>query len=488
MTSKIICNSKAALYLEQITITTSNMLAHLEACLRVPYTKSESQKQCIDELTLTQKSLSVLSESSTLRAYSITETPQGEVLDVPKIWGLQNLQRLGVSRVEDCQFEGVQLTDHDVVSNIKQLRPHQIEATDAILKAFQSSQYGGGALLVLPCGYGKTLCSLHIAAQMRVKCLIVCHTDVLVEQWKVAISQYFPNSRVGLIKQSTFDVENKTHVIASLKSLAVRNYDMRGSGVSLMIIDEAHHIAALQLSQAMSNAGCRYRLGLSATPNRPDGLSRFLMWSIGNVAYEVKRPPSDDLRVFAVMIGEGPVYTKTIRKGGQTISNISGMINLMQDMSNDRADMRQSVAVAWILLCASKRRKIIVLSDRISLLRDLDKRVRDTVTTGFLIGAAKKAERAAAGNAQVVFASYGIAAEGLDTCIDTLMLLSPRSGEGVITQCVGRIQRGHGRPPLVIDFVDVVPLFQNMFVKRMRVYKRLGAKLTRYDEKREIID
>ncbi|KAG5191369.1 EsV-1-66 [Tribonema minus] len=458
----------------------------LTTCVRVPFTESAEQSRCVQELTVLQKALSPLSDPGTLIAYNIKDTLHGKVLEVPKFWGLDNLEKLGAVSVEDHQFEGVRLEDEDVVSAITQLRPHQVEATESIMKAF-SKEYGGGGLLVLPCGYGKTVTALHVAAKMGVRGLIVCHTDVLVTQWAAAIVQYFPNARVGLIKQNTFNVDDKTHVIASLKSLAVRDYDMQTAGCELMIVDEAHHVCALQLSRAVANAGCKYRLGLSATPTRPDGLSDFLAWSIGEIVYEVTRPPADDLRVFAVMMGDGPVRTKLISRGGKDVSNIAGMINLLTDMTNARADMRQRVAAAWILLCASKRRKIIVLADRISLLRDLDRRVRDSVTTSFLFGAAKKAERAAAGDAQVVFASYGLAAEGLDLPLDTLILTTPRSGEGVITQTVGRIQRGRGRPPLVIDIVDAVPLFLSMFAKRLRVYKKLGAKMTKYDENRDVI-
>ncbi|KAG5183001.1 P-loop containing nucleoside triphosphate hydrolase protein [Tribonema minus] len=457
--------------------------AVLDTCVRVPFTNTDDQRKCLQQLTVQQKALSALADPGTLVAYTI----RGKVLEVPKLWGLHNLRQLGASTVEDRQIRGVSLHDEDVVSTITHLRPHQLEATDTILRAFESSEYGGGALLVLPCGYGKTITALHVVAKMKMKCLVVCHTDVLVCQWATAIAQYFPNARVGKIQQNICDVHDKTHIIASLKSLAMREYDMTSAGCDVIVVDECQHAAALQLSRAMSNAGCRYRLGLSATPTRPDGLSVFLNWSIGEVVYEVKRPPADDLRVYAVILDEGPVYMKTIRKGGKSISNMAGMINLLTDMTIARADLRQQVAAAWIMLCASKGRKLIILSDRICLLRDLDRRVRDTVTTGFMIGTAKKAERATAADSQVVFASYGVAAEGLDISVDTLLLLSPRSGENVITQCVGRIQRGRGRSPLVIDLVDSVAPFHGMFAKRLRVYKSLGAVLTKYDEARNVI-
>jgi superfamily II DNA or RNA helicase len=320
------------------------------------------------------------------------------------------------------------------------------------------------------------------------KCLIITHTDVLASQWAAAIMQYYPNARVGKIQQNTFDVEDKTHVIASLKSVATRQYDMASTGCGLLVVDEVHRIASLQLHRAVANVGCKYRLGLSATPDRADGLSPFLKWGIGPVVYQLERDPTPDLRIFGIMLDSGPVYPKVVRKNGKSVANIAGMINLMTE-DTERAKMRQQVAAAWIRLCAKKGRKIIVLSDRIDLLKGLEKLVKDHVNgTTLLIGSAKRGVRDAAHLSQVILASYGIASEGFDLpSLDTILLQTPRSGANVITQCVGRIQRPGGKSPLVIDIVDSVGLFKGMFAKRCKVYEHLGGTITKYNERREVI-
>jgi superfamily II DNA or RNA helicase len=263
---------------------------------------------------------------------------------------------------------------------------------------------------------------------------------------------------------------------------------MQRAACSLLICDEGHHIASLQLNRAIFNVGCRYRLGLSATPERADGLSPFLQWGLGHIAYQLERDPTPNLRIFGIMLDSGPVYPKLVRKGGKSVANIAGMINLMCE-DTERAQMRQQIAAAWIKLCARKERKIIVLADRIDLLKGLEKLVRDDVDgTSLLIGSAKRADRDVAHLAQCILASYGVASEGFDCpTVDTILLLTPRSGSNVITQCVGRIQRQGGKSPLVIDVVDSVGIFKGMFAKRCRVYEHLGGTITKYNERREII-
>lgn len=331
-------------------------------------------------------------------------------------------------------------------------------------------------------GFGKTVTALNICAVLGVKCMILTHTAVLATQWEAAIAQYVPTATVGHVKQKKFEVTGKTHIIASLQSVAKRDYDWPSAGIGLVIIDEAHHIAALTLSQALVKAGTKYRLGLSATPQRSDGLSVYLHMAIGPIVYQIERERSEELRVYGIMLEDGPVVTKTLRGG--TV-NMAAMVNCMLDNSSVRAHERQQLACTWIRLCASKGRQIIVIADRIELLKDLGRRLEGHLTTQLLIGETKPAERALAKNAQVVLGSYGLCAEGLDVpSLDTMLFLTPRSGKPVITQCVGRLLRTGGRTPLVIDFVDKNGVFQGMWRKRLAFYSKMGAVVTKYDEYR----
>lgn len=423
-------------------------------------------------LVLEQKQLSPLAEAGVLTAYTVV----ADRLHVPKQWGLDNLECLGIGKVVDCQAPATPVDMPDVQLPYG-LRPHQQEAFDTVMERFNShehKQLGTGCIISMGCGFGKTVCSLYIASKMKLKTLIVTHTAVLAEQWVQAIEQYAPGTKVGRICQDKFDVHGVSHAVASLHSIARRDYDWPAAGFNVLLVDEVHHLSAVQLSQAIAKAGCRYRIGLSATPERADGLSSFLGMSIGPIVFSITRGECPDLRVFKVVLEPGTVQNRTVRKASKECPNIAGMLNDLV-AKTVRAHTRQCLAAKWIAACIAEGRKVIVLADRIQLLESLAEMLQP-LQCGFMIGKTKQKDRETAKAAPVIFASYQVCSEGLDiSSLDTILLLTPRSGSACITQCVGRILREGGLSPLVIDFVDAVSLFQGMYYKRLPVYRQHGA-------------
>ena len=61
--------------------------------------------------------------------------------------------------------------------------------------------------------------------------------------------------------------------------------------------------------------------------------------------------------------------------------------------------------------------------------------------------------------------------------LDTLMLAAPISSPGRLEQYVGRLNRDYqGKTEVIVyDYVDShIPVFQNMYLKRLRTYKKIG--------------
>ena len=79
------------------------------------------------------------------------------------------------------------------------LNPTQQEAVDATLARLLCAPHG--ALLVLPCGYGKTVCALHIAHRLGRRTLVLVHKGFLVEQWQERVEQFLPGATCGRIQQ-----------------------------------------------------------------------------------------------------------------------------------------------------------------------------------------------------------------------------------------------------------------------------------------------
>jgi len=425
-------------------------------------------------LTFTQKKLSTLGKQQTLCAF---KTCEPDSISIPKEYALANQGSIGITSFNDETFNIQTVTTTMLLPH--GLRSHQKAAKTTVMDLYNAHQeHGIGCIISLPCGYGKTVLALNIASELGMKCLILTHTSMLAEQWIQAINQYIPNAVIGQVKQNMFDVDGKTHVIASLHSVAKRDYEWSNAGIGMLISDETHRAAAIQLSQALSKVPSKYRLGLSATLNRPDGLTAFLYASIGRPIFNINRERNNELRVFGIHLKEGCMIDKHLWNGQ---INTMGMLTGLTD---DRIDARrrQLLAATWLRYCVGKQRKIIVVSDRIQLLKDLELLIPD-LNTGFMIGETKTAEREQAREADIIFGSYQIVGEGLDLAnLDTLMFLTSRKGKNMITQAVGRILRTGGKPPVVIDFVDANKVFKNMYKARCVLYRQMGAEIIDYDE------
>ena len=84
------------------------------------------------------------------------------------------------------------------------------------------------------------------------------------------------------------------------------------------------------------------------------------------------------------------------------------------------------------------------------------------------------------GKERVLFATYGLAKEGLDIPrLDRLILASPHRDKATIIQAVGRIERKFENKtnPIVYDLVDDIYYFEGMFKSRKSYYRKNNNKI-----------
>jgi hypothetical protein len=156
------------------------------------------------------------------------------------------------------------------------LRPEQLPLIDLYRVACEEK---GGGLISLKCGGGKTVLALYIISLLKKKTIVIVHKDFLMTQWRDRIQQFLPEARIGKIQQNTIDIENKDIVLAMVQSLSQKEYDQSVfSSFGLAIFDECHHLGAEVFSKSMAKVASKYMLGLSATPDRKDGLRKVFEW------------------------------------------------------------------------------------------------------------------------------------------------------------------------------------------------------------------
>ena len=199
---------------------------------------------------------------------------------IPRFLGLQ---RFGLPDINKLSNGGA--ICNNLIFN-GTLRESQIEPVNNFIKAGSDPNKMGGIISV-PCGFGKTIMSVYIACHFKVKTMFVSHKDFLNQQFLDSVKTFVPTAKIGKIKQSKVDIIDKDIVIASLQSLAMRDYDINlFKDFGLVIIDEVHHTGAEVFSRAFQKINSGIILGLSATLNRKDGLRKVFENYIGKSVYK----------------------------------------------------------------------------------------------------------------------------------------------------------------------------------------------------------
>lgn len=342
---------------------------------------------------------------------------------------------------KDMKFEGV-------------LRPHQRDAL---------ASYQGNGILCLPCGYGKTATALAIACAMKRKTIIVVHKEFLANQWRERIAQFCPTSTVGLIQGDVWDVDGHHFVLAMIQTLCVREHSPdQFKMFGLVIVDEAHHIGAPAFSRTMFKVNPEYTLGLTATPERKDGLTCLLYWFLGKVFYETQGDSSSH----EVILKKIDFEHESFRSG--PVLNKFGKVS-MAHMVNHLVEIpeRNQLILTHLRDAISRKRRVLLLSDRRGHCEWLHEQL-GTKVSGLYLGGMKQVEHEEASRKQVIIATFTLAYEGLDIPeLDTLFLVTPHSD---VKQAVGRIMRSVSGTKEIYDFVDKWSVLVNMYYRRNKVY------------------
>jgi superfamily II DNA or RNA helicase len=421
------------------------------------YLKDIDLKQVKEDLTFTPFTIPGYgSEQEPFKVYGISK----EKAFLPKFYGIEKFGqpevRIGEGEKIHLQFKG-------------DLRSNQIEPIEACLKAAHET---GGGILCLPCGYGKTACALYIIAKLGVKTLIVVKNDFLMTQWKERIAQFLPEAKIGIIKQKKVEIDNDI-VIGMLQSISMKDYGEIYSSFGAVFYDEVHGVPSRVFSKALRKIQTRYHFGLSATPNRADGMTKVTKLFIGPIIYKITQNSNNpkNVKVFTVSFDKLPEtkYYKQLlnyRKKPDIVRMISNKIKCPQ-----RLDLLTNIITYFADI---DKRHILVLSKRIQYLRDIEKKLPKTLKIGYYIGGMKDSERKESETSDVLLASYDMAKEAMDIPIlDSIIMVTSFPN---IEQATGRIQRKTeypiDKPPLIIDFVDNFSSFQRQAIKRLDFYRK----------------
>jgi superfamily II DNA or RNA helicase len=352
------------------------------------------------------------------------------------------------------------------------LRPLQADAVADVLKRDQGT-------LAAPTGSGKTCMGLFIIAQRKQPALIIVHTKELVNQWVSAIEKFLhiPADEVGIIGGGKFRIGTRV-TVALIQSL-YRRLDDVVPHIGQIIVDEAHRTPSRVFTEAVEAFPAKYRLGLTATPLRRDGLSKAIFWHLGDVTGQIDKL---DLLKSGSLCEAEAVFIPT---GFTSASDPSEAYS--KALSELTQDPARNLLIAETVTRYNGTGINLILSDRREHCMALagilmqEHGILAAVLTGQT--PTKKREQIVqglkSGKCHYLVATAQLIGEGFDLPeITTLAMATPVKFSGRLIQYAGRALRpAPGKDKAVIlDFVDSHPVFRASARARQAEYDRQKIK------------
>ncbi|MCL4344117.1 MAG: DEAD/DEAH box helicase family protein [Thaumarchaeota archaeon] len=185
----------------------------------------------------------------------------------------EGLERSGTEYVDEV----LDASPPDAIHFHGALRKYQGEA----LERWKSAGMRG--VIVLPTGGGKTMIALRAIYDLRERALILVPTIDLMNQWTRNVNEVL-GIKAGELGGGSHEIQPVT---VSTYDSALSNIMYVGNRFSLLIADECHHLPAPSYSEIALYSVAPHRMGLSATPERDDGLHRELKNLLGPVVYRL---------------------------------------------------------------------------------------------------------------------------------------------------------------------------------------------------------
>lgn len=256
----------------------------------------------------------------------------------------------------------------------------------------------------------------------------------------------------------------------------VRQYGM-------VIVDECHHVSAVNFEQILKSIPARYVYGLTATPIRKDGYQPIIFMQCGPIRYSAEAKSQLAKQTFKRWLIPRFTAYRDLSDSSSTYAQI------VQSLATDEA--RNALIVEDVCKTLAVGRSQIVLTTLTSHVEQLSqllstccKNIITLVGSESMKDKRQKMERLAELSPKeplVVVATGHYVGEGFDyPRLDTLFLVSPVSWKGIIAQYAGRLHREyHGKTDVrIYDYIDIhLPLCERMYQRRLKGYAAIGYQL-----------
>ena len=324
-------------------------------------------------------------------------------------------------------------------------------------KALQELKKGKNGVLEAPCGSGKTQIGLQFIKEIGGKALWLTHTKKLLQQSKERAETYFEGD-FGTITDGKVNI-GKDITFATVQTMRMLDPKIYKDEFDIVIVDECHHCVGtptkvMQFYQVLTNLNCRYKIGLSATLNRSDKMTKCIFNIIGKKLHTITEQEvgSKIIKAKHIKVEINEDYPL------EDYCMPDGMVDfgkLVTFLSED--ERRNGIICSQVLNYHKLGKKQMVLCMRLNQIAFLSQMLNEYgLKVNVITGKVRQKDRDYDGD--VILATFALAKEGLDIPkLDVVHFAIPQKDKSIVKQSAGRVERNYeGKPqPLIIDYVDM---------------------------------
>ncbi len=406
---------------------------------------------------------------------------------------LKAFDKAGVKyKIEDKRTEGRKLN----ISFKGELRDSQMRAVDTMLE-------NDTGILHAATAFGKTVVCCDMIAKRGVSTLILVDRADIMNQWIKRLDEFLDideelpeyKTKTGRIRkrkslignlQGAHDTLTGIVDVAMVRSLKKKDgFHPMLKEYSQVYFDECHHAASDSAIEVLQEINAKYVYGVTATPKRGDGKEKINEFLLGPIRYRfTAKDRAEEQNIDHLVY---PRFTRTVKP--HHLSKTPYGNAAFELIRNN--DVRDEQIIKDVVACVEAGRTPVVLTKYVDHAKKLSERLKSYADRLILLTGANgtKARRAQVeelnnvddAESLILVGTGSLLGEGFDfPRLDTLFMATPVSGENVVEQYVGRLNRDYESKENVIvyDYVDShIPKFDKMYAARLKAYKKIGYEL-----------